>query len=113
MYTFFLNWMGVASLKWYEENNIPYTEEVKYSELLGREYTARNYTPYYSCGRIDVSGGDLIWGHEISVPPMTEQSWDKLGEWLDKLTLDHIPLGDGIFSLFEEETGHKIEWWKK
>jgi hypothetical protein len=44
---------------------------------------------------------------------MTSESWKKLGDWLDTLELDYIPMGDGIFSLFEEQTGHKIEWWTK
>jgi hypothetical protein len=113
MYTFFLNWMGIVRLGWYDDNNIPYVEEVKWSSWLNREYTVKNYTTQYCCGRIDVDGGDLIWSHEISVPVMTSESWKKLGDWLDTLELDYIPMGDGIFSLFEEQTGHKIEWWKK
>lgn len=113
MYTFFLNWMGVVSLKWYDRNNIPRTIETTWSDLLGKDISTTTYETYYSCGRIDVDGGDLIWSHEISVPVMTSESWNKLGEWLHTLELDYIPMGDGIFSLYEEQTGQKIEWWKK
>lgn len=112
MYRFFLNWMGVVSHNWYVKNGCNFTSETRWSDTLNKEITARDYHPHYSCGRIDVSGGDLIWNHEISVPVMEDESWVLLADWLYNLEMDHIPVGDGIFSLFEQDTGHKIKWFK-
>ena len=33
-YNFFLNWMGPVALSWYEDNNIPFIEEVRWSTLF-------------------------------------------------------------------------------
>ena len=113
MYKFFLNWMGPTA-QWYKTNLIPSVKVSVGNDIKG--YTQQPfpyYLEHYSCGRIDVSGGDLMFNHEISVPIMKDTSWRKLMVWLHDLELDYIPMGEGIFTMFEEDTGHKIEWWNK
>lgn len=113
--SFFLNWMGVVSTKWYDDYNIPYTLETRYSKLLGKEVTLKHYHKYYCCGRIDVSGHpDHPWNYEYSVGVMDGESWDAFGEWLDNLTLDYLPDSiDDIVEMFEKETGFKINWFEE
>ena len=99
------------NLGWYEQNNIPYIEVTKYSKLLQKEYTVKEYQPNYSCGRIDIHGvPNEPFGLEYGVEPMSDKSWGLLGEWLCGLTLDYLPTDTELYTMFEEQTGHKIEW---
>ena len=112
--SFFLNAMGVANLSWYQDNNIPYTEETKYIDSIGREFTFKTYKKYYACGRIDVHGHEEHpWGYEYGVGIMDSESWGKFGDWLHDLTLDYIPDSvEEIVCMFEADTGFKINWWE-
>lgn len=111
--SFFLNWMGVINTHWYEENKIPFTLEKKHSLLLDEEVILKHYHTYYSCGRIDVSGHpEHPFGFEYSVGVMDNESWYKLGYWLDNLVLPYLPDSvEEIFDMFEKDTGFKINWW--
>lgn len=112
--SFFLNWMGVVSTKWYDDMQIPFTLETKYSELLGKEITLKNYEKYYSCGRIDVHGHEEHpWGYEYGVGIMDNESWSKFGDWLHELTLDYLPDSvEEIVDMFEVDTNYTINWFK-
>ena len=111
--SFFLNWMGVLNMDFYKDNNIPYTEVTKYSKLLDKEYTVKQYHQTYSCGRIDIYGvPDEPFGTAYGVSPMEDESWGKLGEWLDKITLNYIPTEEELYRMFENDTGYKIKWWR-
>lgn len=111
--SFFLNWMGVVNMDFYERNNIPYTEETKYIESLGKEYTLKTYEKYYSCGRIDVHGHEEHpWGYEYGVGIMDNESWNAFGDWLYALTLEYLPDSvEEIVEMFEADTNFKINWW--
>jgi hypothetical protein len=89
--------MGPVALWWYEERG-----------LLNDK---RQITEHYSCGRLDVCGGDIesIYGDEIGVPPMRSEDWVSLGDWLDDFRTDTM------WSLAEivkeyEKTNPKIRW---
>jgi hypothetical protein len=91
------NWMGPVALWWYEERG-----------LLNDK---REITEHYSCGRLDVRGGDtdIYYGDEIGVPPMRSEDWGTFGEWLDTFRTDTM------WSLAEivkeyEKTNPKIRW---
>ena len=110
--TFFLNWMGVMSNHWYEDNNISYTEETRYNSILGKEITTKRWKTHYSIGRIDIHGvPDEPYGISYGVPLMKDTSWGKLGIYLGSLELDYLPTVEDLFSMFEESTQHKIEWF--
>ena len=91
------NWCGPVALWWYEERG-----------LLNDK---RQIIEHYSCGRLDVRGGDIesIYGDEIGVPPMRSEDWVSLGDWLDDFRTDTM------WSLAEivkeyEKTNPKIRW---
>lgn len=91
------NWMGPGGLWWYEERG-----------LLNDK---REITEHYSCGRLDVRGGDIesIYGDEIGVPPMRSEDWASFGDWLNTFRTDTM------WSLAEivkeyEKTNSKIRW---
>lgn len=73
MVTYFLNWMGPISHRWYEINKIPYTVETKYSEHSDREYNVKHYDCYYSTGRIDIHNGEPF-GDEYAIGVMKSTS---------------------------------------
>lgn len=101
--------MGPITHKWYEDNKIPYTVETKYSVAFNRDLNIRHYKEYYCTGRIDIHTG--MFGEEYGVEMMKASSWNKLGDWLNKLTSDKVLSKQEILDKFESETGHKIEWY--
>ena len=111
--SFFLNRMGVASLRWYEENNIPFTEEWVSIDSISFSGMVKTYTTYYACGRIDVHGHpEHPFNYEYGVGIMETGSWYLLSDWLGRLTLDYLPdTVEEIYEMFEKETDHKIKWW--
>ena len=114
MITFFLNSMGPASVKWYEDNNIPYTEEVRYSKIFDKEYTYKKWHKHYSCGRIDIHGvPNEPYGLEYSVHVMERDSWELLSDYLYNLEIDYLPSKEELFTMFEEDTGYTIKWFNK
>lgn len=112
--SFFLNMMGVASTKWYEENNIPFIEVMTTSDLFPRTLI-KQYTTHYYCGRIDVHGHPQFpFNYEYGVDIMDDVSWGRFGNWLDDLYLNYLPdTVEEIYDMFESETGYKIKWWEK
>ena len=94
--TYFLNWMGPVSNKW---------------------YTDRGLTDNYSAGRIDVRDsskeGYEGWV-EYAVPLMVSEDWYILGYWLETLETTEVWDYDMLISIFEGEVlnGRKIRWWK-
>jgi hypothetical protein len=78
---------------------------------VGDGYEIEEVTEHYSCGRLDVRGGDTesIYGDEIGVPPMRSEDWASLGDWLNEFRTDTM------WSLAEivkeyEKTNPKIRW---
>lgn len=114
-YNFFLNWMGPVALSWYEDNNIPFIEEVRWSTLFEKWVAHKTYSPQYCCGRIDIGPKteDNPWGLEYGVGIMEQGSWYTLSKWLQEVELYELPSKEGLISMFEEETGHKIKWFKE
>ena len=115
MVIYFLNWMGPVSLRWYEENEVPYTEKVIKSQITkDKEIIVKEYAPQYGCGRIDVDGiEDEPYGVEYSVGVMEMESWSTLANWLDELHTEKPLSKEEIFERFKAETGHEIRWFKK
>jgi hypothetical protein len=91
------NWMGPAGLWWYEERG-----------LLNDK---KEITEHYSCGRIDVRGGDtdIYYGDEIGVPPMRSEDWTRFGDWLDTFETDFMWTLDQLVELYERKNP-KIRW---
>ena len=112
------NWMGVVNLKWYEDRGLlkkikrTLTEDstltnrkagdvVEYSEIIQE----------YSCGRIDCRGDGLgPFGDEIGVDPMTSESWNRFGNWLNTFETDAMWTLEELVEMYER-TNPKIEWW--
>jgi len=91
------NWMGPAGLWWYEERG-----------LLDEN---RQITEHYSCGRIDVRGGDtdIYYGDEIGVPPMRSEDWGRFSDWLDTVETDFMWTLDQLVEMYERKNP-KIRW---
>lgn len=89
------NWMGPVSLNWYEKRGLDYN------------------TQRYSCGRIDVRGGNTgTYGDEIAVPPMVDDDWHLFGEWLTTYETDDILTLEQLVYVYELKNP-KIRWWKE
>lgn len=116
------NWMGVANLNWYKERGlikkttITFTEDsltVKHGKHKpGDTIEVDEPTVYYSCGRIDVRGGDadIDYGDEIGVPPMMSEDWQDFGGWLDDFRTDEMWSLSDLVEQYELESGRKIRW---
>jgi len=91
------NWMGPAGLWWYEERG-----------LLNDK---KEIAEHYSCGRIDVRGGDtdIYYGDEIGVPPMRSEDWGRFSDWLYTVETDFMWTLDQLVELYERENP-KIRW---
>jgi hypothetical protein len=115
------NWMGVANLNWYIERGltkkttITFTEDsltVKHgNNKPGDTIEVDEPIVYYSCGRIDVRGGDtdVYYGDEIGVPPMRAEDWGTFGEWLRTIETDSMWTLKEIVEEYEK-TNPKIRW---
>ena len=94
------NWMGPVTLWWYEERG-----------LLNDK---REITEHYSCGRIDVRGGDTdsTYGDEIGVPPMRSEDWETFGAWLETFETDDMWNLKQLVLMYER-FNPKIRWANK
>jgi hypothetical protein len=92
--------MGPVALWWYEERG-----------LLNDK---REITEHYSCGRLDVRGGDTdpMFGDEIGVPPMRSEDWATFGDWLDTVETDFMWTLDQLVMMYERQNP-KIRWANK
>jgi hypothetical protein len=113
--------MGVANINWYIERGltkkrtITFTEDsltVKHGKHKpGDTIEVDEPTVYYSCGRLDVRGGNIesIYGDEIGVPPMRSEDWVTFGDWLDTFRTDTMWSLKDIVNEYEK-TNPKIRW---
>ena len=83
MITYSTNWMGPLSLEWFDQ-----------------------YGHGWAMGRIDIYGGP--WPLEIAVPPIDEESWYMLSEWLDTYESEEVDYD--ILNTFVRKTGRKINF---
>jgi len=114
------NWMGPVSTRWYEDNNIPMIEEEHvYSSFVkskaGETYISRTPSVKYACGRIDIYGLDeqeyYDGKSEYGVGMMTQESWNKLSNYLWEFNSETLLTYKQLISRFETDTKHKIEWF--
>jgi hypothetical protein len=79
---------------------------------VGDGYEIEEVTEHYSCGRLDVRGGDIesIYGNEIGVPPMRSEDWQDFGGWLDDFRSDEMWSLSDLVEQYEQESGRKIRW---
>jgi hypothetical protein len=112
--------MGVANLEWYrkrgllKKRTITFTEDslsVKHGKYKpGDTIEVDEPIVYYSCGRLDVRGGDTgPYGDEIGVPPMRSEDWATFGDWLDTVETDFIWTLDQLVMMYERQNP-KIRW---
>ena len=94
------NWMGPVTLWWYEERG-----------LLNDK---KEITEHYSCGRLDVRGGNIesIYGDEIGVPPMRSEDWETFGAWLETFETDDMWNLKQLVLMYER-FNPKIRWANK
>lgn len=103
------NWMGVANLEWYRERGLLKKRTVSFQE---GNFEVEEPTESYSCGRIDVLGGDTgPYGDEIGVPPMKNESWKRFGDWLWTFETDFVWTLDQLVWMYEKDNP-KIEWYQ-
>jgi hypothetical protein len=106
--------MGPTTLRWYEDNNIPYTIEKAW--LLGKCHEYKKYVTEYCGGRVDVhtcNTDEYPFGIEYGISIMEQESWDKLKQWLNNLSTDRVLEKQELLDMFEEQNKHKIKWFKK
>lgn len=113
MITYFLNCMGVANTKWYEENKIPFTLIAHPSLLFPDQiFYEKKYLTHYCMGRIDIRGTDDPY-MEMGVLLMEEESWLKLQTFLHNFKSEEVLPREELFAIFEKQTGHKIKLFNK
>lgn len=113
MITYFLNCMGVASNRWYEDNKIAYTLIPHQSFFNPEEiFYEKKYETYYCVGRIDIHGTDDP--HlEMGVPLMEEESWLKLQAFLHDFKSEDVLTREQLFDIFEKQTAYRIKFFNK
>jgi len=114
MVNYSTNWMGPISIRWYEDNNIPYEEVTKYNRILKKEVTFKNWKENWSGGRIDIRGvpGEPH-GDEYGLPIMRTEDWNDFSDWLDGLDSEKVLSFENIVMLYELNSKTKIRWWKE
>lgn len=116
MWSYSTNFMGPASLSWYENNNISYEEKTFFSKLLDKEITVKRYNPEYAGGRIDCRCDNPEdehydhYGAELHLPIMKVESFNLLSDWLMNYTSERLDIN--VLKTFEKETGHKLALFK-
>lgn len=109
--------MGPVSLRWYEERGLTQkitkvlTEDSKITDRkAGDTIEYDEITERYSCGRIDVRGGDTgPYGDEIGVPPMRSEDWETFGAWLETFETDDMWNLKQLVLMYER-FNPKIRW---
>ena len=118
------NYMGPISMDWFRERGLTHfiTKTVE-SELIseikdlpiGATYEIETTHTQYAGGRIDIRDSSKEgydgWD-EYAVPPMKDTSWGKLSDWLWDLETEEVVGYYRLIEMFEQQTRHKIEWWK-
>lgn len=120
-----LNWMGPISLKWYTERGLTHivkkvvTEDMRFypKQLkVGDVWEYEEIAAHYACGRIDIRDSSKEgydgWD-EYGVRPMTAESWGALAAWSRSLKTEEVVEYSRLLEMFEEQTGHKIQWWEE
>lgn len=115
------NWMGPVSIKWYSDRGLTKLETITLTRnsisvkngtyKAGDQITVERITEHYSCGRIDVRGGetDPAYGDEINVPPMRSEDWGTFGLWLETFETDFMWTLDQLVKMYER-VNPKIRW---
>ena len=117
-----LNWMGIANLRWYRDRNLLDKRTITLTEnsILvkqgnykpGDQLNIEEPRPSYSCGRIDIRGGDTgPYGEELGVPSMLGTDWNRFGGWLRTFETDDIWTLNQLVAEYEI-SNPKITWWK-
>lgn len=114
MWSYDINLMGPSS-SWYETENIPYHLLDVKKDKLSKVTTLKIYEEQWYGGRIDCSCNDINdvnydkYGVELELPIMTEDSYNKISEWLESFQSKNLLDFTDIKDLYEKETGLKIE----
>ena len=124
MVDYYLNFMGPVSLEWYTERGLTHTVKKVITEnvrvyrkdlKVGDVFEYEEIAVHYACGRIDIRDSSKEgydgW-NEYGVRPMTAESWSALAVWLWNLETEEVVEYDRLLEMFEEQTGHKIQWWE-
>ena len=113
MITYSTNFMGPISVKWYEDNKIPYQSITRINPYTGNKTTIKKFMKQYAGGRLDVNGTGEPFGQEIGVPIMEAESWNELQEFLWTFSSDKVLTLEQIVQALEDETGFRIVWFKE
>ena len=112
----FSNSKILTNISWYEKNGIPCTVKTEYNKLAGKEMTTATPEYYVASGRIDIRDNSKEgydgWD-EYGVPLMKQLSWNLFSDWLDELETEEVVDYYRLIEMFENEIGHKIEWFNE
>ena len=115
MISYSTNWMGPIALRWYDDNNIPFTATTQISRLTNKEITIKTYETYWAVGRIDIYGLDNVDYYdgrsEMSLPMMRQEDWATFSEWLNKVTTIGMKSLDKLLEMYYNEGNENIRWW--
>ncbi len=114
MWSYDINLMGPSS-SWYEVEKIPYhlLEIIKEEKL--KTSTLKIYNEQWYGGRIDCYCDNVNdvnydkYGVELEFPIMTEDSYNKISEWLVTFHSKELLDFSDIKSIYEKETGLTLE----
>lgn len=119
MWTYSTNFMGPAGLWWYEENNIPFIIEKKFSKIFEKEIEFKTYLKQYAGGRIDCYCNNIKdpdydpYNRELFLPIMESESFNIFSDWLDKLKTKNLLFEKELFTLFFKETNIKLKFFNE
>lgn len=90
MISYSLNWMGPINKDW-----------------------LNSYGDCWSAGRIDIRD-DSKQGYdgwdEYAIPPMRNEDWNDLGDYLWDLETTHLLTKEELIASFEKVIGRKVRW---
>ena len=85
-----LNWMGPINTDWIKQ-----------------------YGQGWAAGRIDCRGKGLDpYGEELSVPPMKQEDWYRMADWLWEFTTEKLLTLEQLVEIYEQ-TNPPITWLKE
>lgn len=109
------NWMGPISLNWYRDRGLlapAVWRQSRYAEDGG--FWHEEILESYSAGRLDVYGLDdeeYPYGHELGVPPMRTEDWNKFSNWLDCFSTETLWTFEQLVEEYEK-FNPKIRFFK-
>lgn len=102
--------------QWYEDNNIPYSIEIRFSDFLNKEIETKHFIKYAAgiihCRCDDELDPDYsLCGRSLAVSTMKASSINEFYHWLENYTSESLDYS--ILKTYERDRGKRLEYFVK